>query len=773
MHRSYLFAPGHNAKLLRRVFDAGADAVMLDLEDAVPPDAKQQARAMVAGRSRRPSAWVRINAVRTDLSAADLDAVAGLAAGIRIPKAESADDVQWVPDRAPGTPLICAIESARGLLAAPEIAAVPGVRHLSMGGVDLRRDLGAGDGNLADAVRALAPRRGLARRRPRAADRQRLPAPGRRAGAAPAGRVRPLARLLRQVRDPPTAARDHPRRVHPHLSGNSHGRRPCSTRLTPPTATRSSCRTANSSTSRSPTAPGACWSSLADVRQAPEHRGDVMAKRPSELTWTPDGRVARVRLRGSAVLASPMINRGTAFTLAERQRAGADRAAARRGVHAGRAAAADLRPVPPPGRRPGEVGVPGQPARPQRGAVLQAAVRAHRGDAADRLHPDGRAGDRAVQPRVPPPARGVPVGRPPRGRRAGAAQHRPGRRRRRPARGHRLRGHPRASATRAWAASRSRSASSPSTPRRPASTRAGCCRWCWTWAPTTSACSTTRCTWASGTPGSATSATTSSSTPTSRRVPEAVPARDAALGGLRRVQRPPHPGPVRRPGAARSTTTCRAPPRSCWPPRSPRVRAAGARMRDQRVVIHGAGTAGLGIADMMRDVMVREGLSPRGGDRAGSGRWAAAGCSPTTTPRTARLPGALRPPGRRGGAAGPRDGGAIGLADVVARSSPTMLIGTSTQAGRVHRADRPRHGRAHRAADHHAAVQPDLEGRGAARRRARLDRRPRAGRHRQPVRPGRARRRRPTTSPRPTTRWSSPASGSASPSPGRAGSPTA
>ena len=37
MDRSYLFAPGHNAKLLDKVFDAGADAVMLDLEDAVPP----------------------------------------------------------------------------------------------------------------------------------------------------------------------------------------------------------------------------------------------------------------------------------------------------------------------------------------------------------------------------------------------------------------------------------------------------------------------------------------------------------------------------------------------------------------------------------------------------------------------------------------------------------------------------------------------------------------------------------------------------------------
>ena len=148
MHRSYLFAPGHNQKLLGRVFKAGADAVMLDLEDAVPPHAKAQARSMVADVLTDRSAWVRINAVGTELAAADLEAVTGLAAGIRIPKVESARDVEWVHDRAPDTPLICAIESARGILAAQEIASAPGVRHLSLGGIDLRRDLGATDGNL-------------------------------------------------------------------------------------------------------------------------------------------------------------------------------------------------------------------------------------------------------------------------------------------------------------------------------------------------------------------------------------------------------------------------------------------------------------------------------------------------------------------------------------------------------------------------------------------------------------------------------------------------
>ena len=148
MHRSYLFAPGHNEKLLGRVFEAGADAVMLDLEDAVPPHAKAQARGMVADVLADREAWVRINPVGTALAAADLEAVAGLAAGIRIPKVESADDVRWVLDRAPDTPLICAIETARGLVAALEIASAPGVRHLSLGGIDLRRDLGATDGNL-------------------------------------------------------------------------------------------------------------------------------------------------------------------------------------------------------------------------------------------------------------------------------------------------------------------------------------------------------------------------------------------------------------------------------------------------------------------------------------------------------------------------------------------------------------------------------------------------------------------------------------------------
>ena len=95
MHRSYLFAPGHNEKLL-----AGCSAPARTQSSSTsktpcrpPPKSRHAARS--PGARQRP-AWVRINAVRTELAAADLDAVAGVAAGIRIPKVESPQDAQWV-----------------------------------------------------------------------------------------------------------------------------------------------------------------------------------------------------------------------------------------------------------------------------------------------------------------------------------------------------------------------------------------------------------------------------------------------------------------------------------------------------------------------------------------------------------------------------------------------------------------------------------------------------------------------------------------------------
>jgi citrate lyase subunit beta/citryl-CoA lyase len=144
MVRSWLFGPGHSERILARVFDAGADEVLLDLEDAVPPDLKGRARALVAEALHDRPAWVRVNAVRTGEGAADLAAVGGLARGLRVPKVESAADVAWVQERLGGreVPLTAAVETAAGVLRAAEIAAAPGVVHLAFGNMDLGLDLG-------------------------------------------------------------------------------------------------------------------------------------------------------------------------------------------------------------------------------------------------------------------------------------------------------------------------------------------------------------------------------------------------------------------------------------------------------------------------------------------------------------------------------------------------------------------------------------------------------------------------------------------------------
>ena len=111
------------------------------------------------------------------------------------------------------------------------------------------------------------------------------------------------------------------------------------------------------------------------------------------------------------------------------------------------------------------------------------------------------------------------------------------------------------------------------------------------------------------------------------------------------------------------------------------TRAAGTAMRDQTIVIHGAGTAGIGIADALRQVMIDDGLSPA----EATARFYALGSKGLLT---SDYPGTLRdfqvPYARPTAevAAWPRDAdGRIGLAEVVTRSRATMLIGTSTQPG--------------------------------------------------------------------------------------------
>jgi malate dehydrogenase (oxaloacetate-decarboxylating) len=109
------------------------------------------------------------------------------------------------------------------------------------------------------------------------------------------------------------------------------------------------------------------------------------------------------------------------------------------------------------------------------------------------------------------------------------------------------------------------------------------------------------------------------------------------------------------------------------------LRAAGARLRDQKIVIYGAGTAGLGIADMMRDQMIRDGLPREEATR----RFYPRGSRGLLLDDDTNLLDFQQPYARTrrevvGWAVGDRG---IGLGEVVARVHPTMLIGTSTHAG--------------------------------------------------------------------------------------------
>ena len=144
--RSFLFAPGSDERKLRRALEAGADAVIADLEDAVVAPEKEAARTTVASVFDATPAGacarlVRINAVGTEWHAADLAAVARLDLdGIVLPKA-TAEAALAVTEVLP-LPIVAIVETAAGLRGAYELAAVPAVARLILGAVDLGLALG-------------------------------------------------------------------------------------------------------------------------------------------------------------------------------------------------------------------------------------------------------------------------------------------------------------------------------------------------------------------------------------------------------------------------------------------------------------------------------------------------------------------------------------------------------------------------------------------------------------------------------------------------------
>ena len=159
--RSWMFVPGHRQRMIDKAFGLNADAIMLDIEDGVAPNEKDAARKNIAaslGREKAPGSparYVRINAIGHARMNADLEAVIrpGLE-GLVCPKVDTPEEVRQIDailnDQEPknnlkkgSVKLLIAIESPRGLLNAPAVAASsPRVAGLLFGAEDFGREIG-------------------------------------------------------------------------------------------------------------------------------------------------------------------------------------------------------------------------------------------------------------------------------------------------------------------------------------------------------------------------------------------------------------------------------------------------------------------------------------------------------------------------------------------------------------------------------------------------------------------------------------------------------
>ena len=143
--RSFLFAPGSDARKLGRALACGADAVIADLEDAVVPAEKETARALALGALVEAETTavrlVRVNGVGTTWHEADVEAVSGAGVdALVLPKATAAAVASVAA--AVDLPLVAIVETAAGLREAFSIASHERVHVLLLGAVDLGLALG-------------------------------------------------------------------------------------------------------------------------------------------------------------------------------------------------------------------------------------------------------------------------------------------------------------------------------------------------------------------------------------------------------------------------------------------------------------------------------------------------------------------------------------------------------------------------------------------------------------------------------------------------------
>lgn len=145
--RTWLYVPAHQVERAHKALASGADAIVLDLEDAVPAERKDEARAAAAALldqlpPERPQVWVRMNPIGSRWGSDDLTMLQRSAVdGVRLPRAEEPDDVRAAGDRL-GRPLQLFVETAKGLMRAQELSlAHPSVVGIALGEADLAADL--------------------------------------------------------------------------------------------------------------------------------------------------------------------------------------------------------------------------------------------------------------------------------------------------------------------------------------------------------------------------------------------------------------------------------------------------------------------------------------------------------------------------------------------------------------------------------------------------------------------------------------------------------
>ncbi len=151
--RSWLLVNGLHTERFAIAAKSRADQIILDIEDAVDPKFKPEARTKVADwLSSGGSAWVRINDFTTDFWLDDLKALKGIAGlkGVMLAKTESAEQVEQSFEALGGvTPVLALIESALGIEEARYIASARGAFRLAFGSGDYRRDTGTSVDNMA------------------------------------------------------------------------------------------------------------------------------------------------------------------------------------------------------------------------------------------------------------------------------------------------------------------------------------------------------------------------------------------------------------------------------------------------------------------------------------------------------------------------------------------------------------------------------------------------------------------------------------------------